>query len=157
MKWYLLLHPRRSVSRISAELALVVIAGGSLGCGAGTTARLDRDTSSRLAGEGIVRTADDLTFRYSTGAGRSNARWEDRRASIIVTHASVLIHKNEKVGIDLRAGQGRGYTVERAGNRIRIRHGSGRSAEIWSFEPPGDAPGWTTDIRSVITNSDTTR
>ncbi|HMA19680.1 MAG TPA: hypothetical protein VKO87_02690, partial [Gemmatimonadaceae bacterium] len=39
--------------------------------------------------------------------------------------------------------------VERTGDRIRIRSGSGRSEEIWSFEPESDAPGWTADIRAV--------
>jgi hypothetical protein len=157
MRLYPLLHPRHWASRLPAELAITAAAAGLIGaCRPRTTASLDDATRARLAAEGIVRSADDLTFRYSVGSGRSNASWEDRPASIVVTRASVLIHKNQKVGIDLRAGRARGYAVERAGTRIRIRHGSGRSAEIWSFDPPDDASGWTADIRSVITSSDTT-
>jgi len=120
------------------------------GCGSRSTARLEPGTETRLTGEGIVRRADDLIFRYTVGAGRSNAGWEDRRASIVVTHSSVLIHKNAKIGIDIRPGHADRYSVERSGNRVRIRTGAGRSGEIWSFEPPGDAAGWTADIRAAI-------
>lgn len=132
----------RAAAFISAALLL--------GCGERSTARLTPDTESRLSAEGIVRRADDLVFRYTHGAGRSNAGWEDRRASIVVTRSSVLIHKNDKVGIDIRPGHADRYSVERSGNRVRIRGGAGRGAEIWSFEPPGDAAGWTVDIRSAI-------
>lgn len=131
-----------------ALLACAVMASAS--CQNGPTGRLTPEVASRLAGEGILRRADDLTFRYTLAAGRSNAGWENRRASIIVTRSSVLIHKNEKLGIDIRPGHGDRYSVERAGNRIRIRAGTGRTAEIWSFEPPADAPGWAADIRAAI-------
>jgi hypothetical protein len=120
------------------------------GCDNRSTASLEPGTETRLTGEGIVRRADDVTFRYTVGAGRNNGGWEDRRASIVVTHSSVLIHKNAKIGIDIRPGHADRYSVERSGTRVRIRTGTGRSGEIWSFEPPGDAPGWTADIRSAI-------
>jgi hypothetical protein len=137
---------------ISAGLRAVAVVSAALfvGCGERSTARLAPDTESRLSAEGIVHRADDLVFRYTYGAGRSNAGWEDRRASIVVTGKSVLIHKNAKVGLDIRPGHADRYGVERSGNRVRVRSGAGRSAEIWSFEPPGDAAGWTADIRSVI-------
>ena len=129
---------------------LACLAALAAGCRNGPTGKLTPDQDSRLAAEGVVRRADDLTFRYTFGAGRSNAGWEDRRASIVVTHSSVLIHKNEKIGIDIRPGHADRYDVERAGNRIRIRSGTGRSAEVWSFEPTSDAAGWTADIRAAI-------
>ena len=129
---------------------LACVAVASAACQNRPTGRLSSSTATRLATEGIVRRADDLTFRYTLGAGRSNAGWEDRRASIIVTHSSVLIHKNEKLGIDIRPGHGDRYSVERVGSRIRIRAGTGRTAEIWSFAPPTDPPGWATDIRAAI-------
>ena len=141
-----------SPSTISAGLRAAAVISAALftACGDRSTARLAPDVESRLSAEGIVRRADDLVFRYTFGAGRSNAGWEDRRASIVVTRSSVLIHKNARIGIDIRPGHADRYSVERSGSRIRIRSGAGRSAEIWSFEPPGDAPGWTADIRSAI-------
>jgi hypothetical protein len=132
--------------RSCSILSLILVAG----CRNGPTGKLSPETASRLASEGITRRADDLTFRYTVGAGRSNAGWEDRRASIVVTHTSVLIHKNEKVGFDIRPGHADRYSVERAGARVRIRAGTGQRAEIWSFEPPEDAAGWTADIRTAI-------
>jgi hypothetical protein len=119
-------------------------------CGNGSTGKLAPAMEARLATEGVVRRADDLTFRYTIGAGRSNAGWENRRASIVVTRSSVLVHKNDKIGLDIRPGQGDRYSVERAGTRIRIRSGAGRSAEVWSFDPPTDPSGWTDDIRAAI-------
>lgn len=139
---------QRALSSWARYLACLATVTGA--CRNGPTGALTPAVESRLNAEGIVRRADDLTFRYTVGAGRSNAGWEDRRASIVVTHASVLIHKNEKVGIDIRPGHADRYLVERTGNRIRIRSGSGRAAVIWSFEPPEDAPGWATDIRTAI-------
>ena len=129
---------------------LVCMVTVTAACQNGRTSRLAPQVAARLAAEGIVRRADDLTFRYTSGAGRSNAGWEDRRASIIVTRSSVLVHKNDKIGIDIRPGHVDRYTVERAGTRIRIRAGTGRAAAIWSFEPAADAPGWTADIRAAI-------
>jgi hypothetical protein len=62
----------------------------------------------------------------------------------------VFIHKNEKVGLEITPATRRDVSVERSLNRIRIHSGRGQSEEIWSFVPPDDAAGWTTDIRSVI-------
>lgn len=146
-------HNRRRERSIGLAVCLAVAAAA---CRNGPTGRLAPDVANRLAAEGVVRRADDIVFRYTAGAGRSNASWEDRRASIVVTHSSVLIHKNDKVGIDIRPGQADRYGVERAGSRIRIRSGTGRSAEVWSFEAPADAPGWTADIRTAIRSSSNT-
>jgi hypothetical protein len=108
----------------------------------------------RFAGEGIRREAEDLIFRYTDHPGRREARWEDRLASIVVTGATVLVHKNEKVGVEITPRSRRWAEVERSGSRVRIRVGQGRSEELWSFVPPDDPAGWADDIRAVIRRSD---
>jgi hypothetical protein len=115
-----------------------------------STSRLTAEQNQRFEAEGITRRADDLTFRFTRDPGGRSERWENRRASIIVTRSSVLIHKNEKVGLDVSPRTRREVAVERSGSRLRIRSGRGRSEEIWSFEPPDDAAGWATAIRNVI-------
>ena len=128
----------------SAAFAALVLSACS-----GTTARLSPEQEKLFAAEGVVRKADDVVFRYTRDPGRRSERWENRRASIVVTHSSLLIHKNEKVGLWVTPRTQKAVEVERTGDRIRIRSGSGRSEEIWSFEPESDAPGWATDIRAV--------
>src|SRR6478672_8596306 len=118
-----------------------------------TTGKLSPADEQKFATEGIVRRADDQDFRYTHDVGRRDTRWENRRASIVVTKQSVLIHKNEKVGLDITPGTRRYVEVARDGNRVRINAGSGRSGEVWSFVPESDAPGWTEAIRAVIRGS----
>jgi hypothetical protein len=108
----------------------------------------------RFAAEGVRRQADDLIFRYTDHPGRRDARWEDRLASIVVTGATVLVHKNEKVGVEITPRTRRWAAVERSGPRVRIRIGQGRTEELWSFVPPDDPSGWADDIRAVIRRSD---
>ncbi|HET7425206.1 MAG TPA: hypothetical protein VFJ92_16690 [Gemmatimonadales bacterium] len=108
----------------------------------------------RFAAEGIRHQADDLVFRYTEHPGRRDARWEDRLASIVVTGTTVLVHKNEKVGVEITPRTRRYAAVERSGNRVRIRVGQGRSEELWSFVPPDDPSGWVDDMRAVIRSSD---
>ena len=108
----------------------------------------------RFAAEGIRHQADDLVFRYTDHHGRRDARWEDRLASIVVTGATVLVHKNEKVGVEITPRTRRWAAVERSGPRVRIRIGQGRTEELWSFVPPDDPSGWADDIRAVIRRSD---
>lgn len=134
--------------RFGAMLSLV--AGLTLiGCNR-TTGALTPSEQRRIDSEGLVRRADDLVFRYSHGAGTREAGWEDRRASILVTRQSVIIHKNEKLGLEITSRTRRFVQVRRDGNRVRISAGGGKSAESWSFIPPDDAPGWVNDIRAVI-------
>jgi hypothetical protein len=120
-----------------------------------TTSKLSPAAEQQFAAEGIVRRGDDLDFRYTHDVGRRGTSWENRRASIIVTRQSLLIHKNEKVGLQISPGTRRYADVARDGNRIRIHAGSGQSEEVWSFVPDSDAPGWTEAIRAVIRNSAT--
>ena len=115
-----------------------------------STGALTADQQTRLESEGIVRRADDLIFRYTHDAGRRDAGWEDRRASIIVTKQRVIIHKNEKLGLELTPRTRRYVQVRRDGSRVRVSAGAGGSAESWSFVPPDDPAGWATDIRAVI-------
>ena len=130
----------------------VLVAAGALAAAACSqkTGALTPSEQQRIDAEGVVRRADDLMFRYTHDAGRRDAGWEDRKASIIVTKQSVIIHKNEKLGLELTPRTRRYVQVRRDGNRIRISAGGGASAESWSFVPPDDAAGWAEDIRAVI-------
>jgi hypothetical protein len=104
----------------------------------------------RFQAEGIRRKADDIVFRFTRDPGGRSERREDRRASIVVTDSSLLIHKNDKVGLELTPRTRRDVSVERSGGRIRIRSGRGRSEEVWSFQPESDAEGWVKDIRAIL-------
>jgi hypothetical protein len=115
-----------------------------------STGGLTADQRTRFESEGIVRRADDLTFRYTHDVGRREAGWEDRRASIIVTKQRVIIHKNEKLGLELTPRTRRYVQVRRDGSRVRISAGGGASAESWSFVPPDDLEGWVHDIKAVV-------
>ena len=118
-------------------------------CQQGTGA-LTADQRTRFESEGLLRRADDETVRYTHHAGRRDAGWEDRRASIIVTKQRVIIHKNEKLGLELTPRTRRYVQVRRDGSRVRISAGAGTSAESWSFVPPDDPAGWAIDIRTVL-------
>jgi len=134
---------------VSAGRALGLLALGLLACSSDTS-RLSPELQTRFASEGRLRQADNVWFRYTHDAGTRSAGWEDRLGSIVVTRQTVLIHKNEKVGIEITPASRRAYAVERDGDRIRIGAGSGKSREVWSFVPPDDAAGWVRDIRAVI-------
>ncbi len=131
--------------------ALLILALGA--CRDAHTGTLSKEQDRRYAAEVIKRRADDLEFRYTRDPRGRGERWENRRASILVTASSVLIHKNEKVGVDISPATRRDLSVERSADRIRIHAGRGQSEEIWSFVPPDDASGWTSDIRAVINAS----
>jgi hypothetical protein len=130
-------------------IALITVFASAAGCDR-STSKLTADQEQRFQSEGITRRADDLTFRYTRDPGGRGERWENRRASIVVTRSSLLIHKNEKIGIEITPRTRKDVAVQRSGGRLRIRTGRGRSEEIWSFEPPTDAEGWAADIRNVI-------
>jgi hypothetical protein len=145
---------RRAPSRVSIVLVLAALgfALTSVQC-ARDTSRLSSEQEARFQGEGILRRADNIVFHYTREFGyRREERRENRLASIVVTSRTVLIHKNEKVGIEITPESRRAYDVHRRGSRVRLNAGSGKSVEVWSFEPPSDAAGWTRDIRAVIRN-----
>jgi len=137
-----------------AARAILALALGFLAC-SGDTSRLTPEQESRFTGEGVLHRADNIWFRYTHEAGTREAGWEDRLGSIVVTKQTVLIHKNQKVGIEITAASRRAYDVQRDGARVRIGAGSGKSREVWSFQPPDDAEGWTRDIRTVIRSAKT--
>jgi hypothetical protein len=132
---------RATWPRMAIAISACALALGTTGCQEKTSA-LTAAQQQRLDSEGIVRRADDLMFRYTHDAGRRDAGWEDRRASIIVTKQSVIIHKNEKLGLEINPRTRRFMQVRRDGDRVRISTGGGASAESWSFVPPDDAAGW---------------
>lgn len=126
--------------------ALLLVLGG---CNTDTS-RLTPALAQRFETEGVLRRADNVWFRFTHDMGTRNAGWENRLGSIIITARTVYIHKNQKVGVEITPTGRRAYDVARSGDRVRIGAGSGKSREVWSFVPPDDAPGWTTDIRAVI-------
>ena len=135
------------------RLAAGVVALLSAGCGIGRTDALSPQLEERFAREEVVRRAADLEFRYTRDPGGRDEQREDRRASIVVTRSSVYIHKNDKVGLELTPRTRRESAVQRSGDRVRVRVGTGRSEEIWSFVPPDDPAGWTADVRAVISKA----
>jgi len=132
------------VSRVILVVSLLAVAGCET-----STSRLTAEQQRRFESEVITRRADDLVFRYTRDPGGRDERREDRRASIVVTRSSLLIHKNDKIGLEINPRTRRQVSIERSGSRIRVRSGKGRSEEIWSFEPPGDVAGWAADMRKV--------
>lgn len=140
---------RRMIDRAPRFLTVLAVAGLVVGCQEKTGA-LTPSEQQRIDSEGLVRRADDVIFRYTHDVGRRDAGWEDRKASIIVTKQSVIIHKNEKLGLEITPRTRRYVAVRRDGNRVRISAGGGGSAESWSFVPPDDPAGWMDDIRAVI-------
>jgi hypothetical protein len=140
---------------VRAAVGTALLLLGATGCDS-TTSKLSAAAEQRYAAEGINHRANDVDFRYTRDAGGPDARWENRRASIVVTGKSVLIHKNEKIGLEITPTTRRYVDVARDGSRVRIRAGSGRSQEVWSFEPESDAAGWTDAIRVVVRGSRST-
>ena len=129
-----------------ALIATSILLIFALGC-AEETGRLNADQERRLAAEGIARRANNVMFRYTRGGG---ARWDTRRASIVVTRGTILIHRNGEIEFLLSPKSRRFCEVHRDHERVRISAGSGGSAEAWSFQPADSAEGWTRDIRSAI-------
>ena len=148
----LIARPRPRMGRIPLVIG-VLIAVGSIAACQEKTGALTPSEQQRIDSEGLVRRADDLIFRYTHGLGTREAGWENRRASIIVTKQSVIIHKNEKLGLEITPRTRRYVEVRRDGNRVRISAGSGKSAESWSFVAPDDPAGWVEDIRAVAKNA----
>lgn len=137
-------------ARVLWSLAGLLVLGLALAGCSTDTSRLDPELLRRFQAEGIVRREDNIVFRYTEGAGTRASSWEDRRGSIVVTRQTIYIHKNEKVGLQVTPRTRKVVAVERREQRIRIRVGKGRAAEIWSFVPADDAEGWARDLRAVL-------
>ena len=134
-----------------ARLSILVCLGlVFLLAGCQRTGKLSPELKARFGKEGIVRQAEDLTFRRTIAAGRPDSSWEEKRASIVVTHESVFLHVNGRSLVEITPRSTGFYEVRRDHDRLSLRAGGGKSAANWSFRPPDDAEGWTNDIRSVI-------
>lgn len=133
------------VRGIVAGLALALLATGCQ-----KTGKLSPELTARFEKEGIVRRADDLTFRRTIAAGSRDSGWEEKRASIVVTKESVFLHRNSKPLVEITPRSTGFYEISRDHDRLSLRAGGGKSAVSWSFRPPDDADGWAVDIRSVI-------
>jgi hypothetical protein len=143
----------RPAARWRRRLALLAGFALPLAACAERTGALSAAQEERFTREGVRRRAEDLVFRFTREPGSRRELREDRAASIIVTDSSVLVHKSAKVGLEITPRSRRYYAVERAGDRVRIRSGTGRQEEVWSFVPPDDGAGWAADIRTVIGRS----
>jgi len=113
-----------------------------------TTAKLSDAMRTRLESEGIVRRDDDETFRVTTGTTRRH--WEEGRASLVLTHHTVLIHKNDRVLLEISPSNAARWRVRRDHDRVSIAS-EGAGARSWSFHPKdGDAEGWARDLRAAM-------
>lgn len=140
-------------NRLAIRFALCVFLGlFAAGCQQ-KTGELSPELQARFDKEGIAHRADDLTFRRTHLAGEQDGSWDEQRASIIVTAASVFLHVNGKPLVEITPRSTGFYEVHREKDRISLRAGSGKSALSWSFHPPADAERWTTAIRAVIKNA----
>jgi len=137
----------RRRTRAAWLLLLVPLALSSCG---GTTARLSPEQQARLEAEGIVRRADDVWFRYTHGMGTPRSGWEEHLASIVVTRQGILIHRNDRILVEVTRRSTGSYAIRREGDRVSLRAGSDRSARSWAFHAPTDAEGWAADIRVVL-------
>jgi hypothetical protein len=117
------------------------------------TGKLSSELTARFEKEGIVRSADDLTFRRTIAVGQRDSTWDEKRASIVVTHESVFLHVNGKPLVEITPRSIGFYDIHRDHERLSLRAGGGKSAANWSFRPPEDPEGWTADIRKVIRNA----
>jgi hypothetical protein len=130
--------------------ALLLLA---LGCRPADTSKLSPEREAQLVAEKIRFRAANLSFRFSHDQGTRDAGWENRTASIVVTDSTVLIFKNEKVGVEITPSSRKLYQVSREKERVRVAAGSGQAREVWSFVPPDSAAQWTEAIRAVIKTS----
>lgn len=135
----------RDLTRFTICLGLALFMAGCQ-----KTGELSPTLTARFETEGIVRRADDLTFRRTIAAGQRNSGWDERRASIVVTRESVFLHVNGKPLVEISPRSTGFYEISRDHDRLSLRAGGGKSALSWSFRPPDDADGWALDIRAVI-------
>jgi len=136
---------QRGILRVFGILGLAVFL---VGCQ--KTGKLSPELIARFEREGVVRRADDLTFRRTFLAGDGDGSWNEKRASIVVTPESVFLHVNGKSLVEITPRSTGVFEIRRDHDRVSLRAGSGKSAASWSFRPPDDADGWAVDIRSLI-------
>ena len=133
-----------------ACLGLILLATGCQ-----KTGKLSPALAARFEKEGIVRRADDLTFRRTIAAGQRDSGWEEKRASIVVTKECIFLHVNGKPLVEITPRSTGFYEISRDHDRLSLRAGGGKSAVSWSFRPPDDADGWAVDVRALIKKAKT--
>ncbi len=136
--------PARALARLAAGALLLTAACQR------TTGTLSDEQLQRFEREGIVRRAVDVPFRRTRGIGTADGGWEELTASIIVTTASVAIHRGSTFALEITPRSTGSYELSRDHDRLSLRGGSGKSVVSWSFRPAADATGWAADIRTVI-------
>lgn len=142
------MRARRGVIAPAVALTVALLLAPA-GCG-NDTSRLNPAQEQVLESEGVLHRAGNLVFRHTENAGRPGSRWRDVVASIVVTKATVLIHRNERALLRITSRSRRLFKVVRSGPRIRIQVAGTRARETWSFIPPDDPDGWTKDVRAVM-------
>src|SRR6266446_1859192 len=141
-------QPPRGVTWLAICLGVAMVMAGCQ-----KTGELSPALTARFEKEGMVRRADDLTFRRTIAAGQCNSGWDERRASIVVTRESVFLHVNGKRLVEITPRSTGFYDIHREVDCLSLRAGGGKSAVSWSFRSPEDAEGWSRDIRAVIKNA----
>src|SRR5262249_27110005 len=94
--------------RAAAIAALVALAACHR-----TTATLNDANARRFEAEGVVRRAPDLVFRKTHDVGTRAAGWEELVASIVVTKASVVIHRRDRFALEITPRSTGAYEVAR--------------------------------------------
>ena len=129
-----------------------MLAGGFLlatlsACGGSA---LSKDDEQRLANEGIVHRANDISFRKTHDQHTRDAGWEEAYAAIIVTKQSVLLVGRKRILLEITPRSTGAFDLDRRADRLILHAGAGKSEVTWSFRPPDDAETWAADIRGVI-------
>jgi hypothetical protein len=130
----------------SVAVALVLACSG---CARDTSALPDA-RAAQLDREGIVRRADNLMFRRTRHPSPGRTTWSKKRASLVVTRQTVLLHVNGKPLVEITPRSTGSYEIHRDHDRLQLRAGTSASETSWSFRPGDDADGWARDIRAVI-------
>lgn len=129
------------------HLAAVLLLLALVGCGGNA---LTKEDEQRLASEGIVHRAKDISFRRTHDRDTRDAGWEEAYASIVVTKQSVTLVGRKRILLEITPRSTGEYALDRRANRLTLHAGSGKSEVTWSFHPPDDPETWATDIRAVI-------
>ena len=135
---------RRAVGR---ALAVAVVVAALAACHGSA---LSKEDEQRLASEGIVHRAQDLSFRRTHDQHTRDAGWEEAYASIIVTKQSVTLVGRKRILMEITPRSTGAYDLDRRADRLILHAGSGKSEVTWSFRPPDDPETWAADIRAVL-------
>ena len=137
-------------SRIESMLFLLplALALALAGCTPGTS-NMPAAMRQGVEAQGIVRHEDNARIRYTRGVIRR--QWDEGVASIVLTREGLLIHKNDRVLLEItKLNRGR-YRVHRDHDRVAVGSALPTSRTSWSWRPrDGDAEGWAHDVRATL-------